>query len=178
MTTDHPTYETAVRNLQRYLRRLSEEGDGNGMFSVPIDGIFDTQTEAAVSEFQRTRRLPVTGRADRVTWDTLFREYEILVRENDTRIYADFFPSAPPNYQTEFGEQSPFISLLQFVLDELRVSYDTLPQFEMSGTFDGDTSLAVKEFQRIHSLPITGRVNLNTWNRLSDAYNRHVRDSQ
>ena len=173
--TNHPTYDTAVRNLQRYLRRLSQNGEGDGVFSVPIDGIYGSQTARAISEFQRTRGLAVTGRADRITWDMLFDEYEKLVREKDTRIFADFFPSLPAEYVTEFGEVSSFISLLQFVLDELRISYDTLPSFDMTGTFDRDTSLAVKEFQRIHGITMTGKVDINTWNRLSDAYNRYVR---
>lgn len=173
--TDNPTYTSAVTNLQRYLRRISEEYDGANLFSVPIDGIYDTRTRDAVSEFQRLNGIEVTGDADKQTWDAIFIEYSRLVREIDGKTDPDFFPLSPENYETDFGEKSIFISALQLVLDELRVSYDSIPAFEMNGTFDGDTSLAVKEFQRIHGLPVTGRVDRNTWNRMSDAFNRYAR---
>ena len=65
--------------------------------------------------------------------------------------------------------------MLQFVLDEIRLVYDTLPNFEMNGTYDADTALAVKEFQRIHGLPITGRVDRSTWNEMANIYNQYAR---
>ena len=34
--TEHPTNRDAVRNLQRYLRRLSYED--NGILPIPVDG--------------------------------------------------------------------------------------------------------------------------------------------
>lgn len=172
---DHVTYPTAVRNLQRYLRRIYDADRSKIIFAVPIDGIYESATRDAVSEFQRIQGLPVTGIADRPTWELLFAEYTLLTEYNDKRIYPVFFPSAPIDYETSFGEKSSFISVLQFVLDELRVSYGTLPSFEMNGTFDGDTSLAVKEFQRLHSLPVTGKVNRRTWNAMADAFNRYAR---
>ncbi len=171
----HPTYETAVRNLQRYLRALADGSEGSEIFAVPIDGIFDSATENALSEFQQRQGLPITGVADRNTFDALYLEY-LRVTLNDRREYRpDFFPASPNNYVTEFGEQSPFISILQFVLDEIRLSYDTFPEFEMNGTYDADTSLAVKEFQRLHAIPITGRVDRRTWNELARAYDIYAR---
>ena len=175
--TDHPTYSDAVVNLQRYLRRLVIFDEEQNILLVPIDGIFGERTKEALIEYQRTRGLPVTGRAEKLTWDTLFTEYERDIRINDRRTFPDLFPASPGNYQTEFGDESAFIKFLQFILDELRISYDSLPPFEQSGIFDGDTSLAVKEFQRIHLLPVTGRVNRDTWNAISDAYNAYARNT-
>lgn len=171
----HANYNTAVENLQRYLRKLADNGEPREIFAVPIDGIYDTKTREAVAEFQRTRGLPVTGTANKITWDALFVEYSHLLHERDRRVYPDLFPKDPPDYETDFGEKSAFISVLQFLLDELRAAYGTLPEFEMNGSYDGDTSLAVKEFQRINLLPVTGRVNRSTWNAISEAYNRYVR---
>ncbi len=169
--TNNLSYGRPVENIQRYLRRLADKYGDRSTFAIPIDGIYDTKTREAVSEFQRINSLPVTGTVDRITWDLLLLEYRDITEAEDRRVYIDFFPKAPPNYETDFGEESAFISILQFVLDELRASYDTLPTFERSGIYDGDTSLAVKEFQRIHALPMTGRVNRRTWNEISDAYN-------
>ncbi len=173
--TNHQTYKDAVSNLQRYLRALSDGREETNIYAIPVDGIFDDRTAEALSEFQRTRNLPITGRADKTTWDALYLEYLLLSAEKGRRSSPDIFPAFPETYQTEFGEGGAFIALLQFVLDELRHSYDSLPLFEMNGTFDGDTSLAVKEFQRIHFLPVTGRVDRRTWNEISTAYNQYGR---
>ena len=172
---NHPTYTDAVTSIQRYLRRIAESEPTRALLIVPVDGIYDTQTRNALSEFQRLRGLPVTGIVDKLTWDTLFIEYRALVDQKDTRISPDLFPAVPIDYETDFGENSAFILMLQFLLDELRIAYDTLPIFEQSGTFDMDTSLAVKEFQRINLLPVTGRVNRRTWNAIARAYNIYAR---
>ena len=73
--TDHPNYNDAVANLQRYLRRLVVFDEYKNIDLVPIDGIFEEQTREALKEYQRTRGLPITGKAEKLTWDTLFAEY-------------------------------------------------------------------------------------------------------
>ncbi len=166
--TEHITERDAIRNLQRYLRRLSYENEG--ISSLPVDGIFDTRTRESLSAFQKSKELPVTGRADRITWELLFAEYDKKKKEEDRRLSPDFFPRNPADYETTLGEQNAFISLVQFVLDELRAVYDSLPPFAQSGIFDEETSAAVREFQRISGLPQSGRVNRNLWNRLSEEY--------
>lgn len=174
--TDHPTERDAVRSLQRYLRRLSYENEA--ILPIPIDGIFETRTRDALSAFQRSMGLPVTGRADKRSWDHLFAEYGRVRREEDRRVYADFFPRSPVNYETTPGETGAFILLLQFILDELRVIYDSLPPFAQSGVFDTETSAAVREFQRIGGLEQSGRVNRELWNRLSEEYNAYATENR
>lgn len=170
---DQPTTERdAIRNLQRYLRRLSEEE--NGILPVPIDGIFDRRTEEALSEFQRMRGFPVTGRADRETFDALYAEYLRLTLEEDLRVPIDFFPSVPPNYETVTGENSAFVTLLQFMLSELTLVYDAYEPPSLTGIFDEETEDAILRFQAIHGLPATGRLNRNTWNRLSEEYKNYL----
>ena len=174
---EHPTYKASVRNLQKYLRALSV-GDDREIFAVPIDGIYEDATENAVIEFQRRNTLPITGRADKATYDAIYLEYLRLTEEDRRRYSPDLFPALPDGYATDFGERGPFIAALEFILDELRIAYDTLPTFERDGTYDGDTALAVKEFQRIHGLPITGRVDRRTWSELSRAYDSYARYSR
>lgn len=172
---EHPTYKDAVKNLQRYLRIFANGERDAEIFSLPIDGIYESATENAVSEFQRRNSLPVTGVADKATFDAVYLQYLEATRKARRMYSPDFFPALPEGYITEFGEKSPFIAALEFVLDEIRVAYDTLPVFERDGTYDGDTALAVKEFQRIHDLPVTGRVDRITWNELGRAYDNYVR---
>ena len=170
--TEPITQRDAVRNLQRYLRRISMED--NNIRPVPIDGIFASRTEEALEEFQRMSNLPVTGRADKITWDTLFREYERLVQTFDQRESPDLFPTVPYRYQTTAGEKSSFITFLQWILTELSVAYDTLSPPPISGIMDEATSRSVSEFQRIHGLTQSGQVDRNTWNRLSSEFNQYL----
>lgn len=158
----------AVRNLQRYLRRLSYED--KGIRPVPVDGIFDTETEEALTEFQRAYGLPATGRADRETWELLYAEYTRLTEEEDRVERIDLFPSEPEHYKTTLGEESAFVLLLQWLLSELTAVYDTLPVLTPNGRFDEATSEAVREFQRRNSLEPTGLVDRNTWNRIAREY--------
>lgn len=166
------TRADAVRNLQRYLRRISMED--NNVLPVPVDGIFASRTTEALAEFQRMSDLPVTGRADKRTWDTLFREYVRLTRALDQRDAPEFFPTSPFRYQTTSGERSSFIKLLQWILTELSVAYDTLSPPDISGIMDEETSRSVSEFQRIQGLPQSGQVDRNTWNRLSTEFNQYL----
>lgn len=163
---------TAVLNLQRYLRRLSYEK--NNILAVPVDGIFDTRTEEALSEFQRMNGLPVTGRADRITWDLLFADYQRLTEEQDRRASPDLFPSTPLRYETTPGEEGLFIHVVQLILNECTVLYDALPLIAVTGIFDAETEEAVRIFQQINELEESGRVDRHTWNRMSEEYNRYL----
>ena len=170
---DPITKSDAVRNLQRYLRRLSYEYPS--ILPVPVDGIFESRTQAALAEYQRLAALPITGRADKATFDALFAEYSRLTRERDLRRYPDFFPRIPTDYETVPEEHSSFVTLLQWMLGELRIIYDTIPDVPLTGIYDDATVSAVLEFQRIHALPQTGRVNRTVWNRMAEEYNQYAR---
>ena len=165
----------AIENLQRYLRRLSYETfEGDAIPSVPVDGIFDRRTEDALSAFQRIYALPVTGRADRATWELLFAEFQRL-SDGDEIVRVDLFPSTPADYVTRRGEQSSFVLLAQWLLSEIEVVYDLLPPVTPSGIYDEPTEAAVREFQRIHALPPTGLLDRRTYNRLIREYELYAK---
>ena len=162
------TQNDAVRNLQRYLRRLSF--DDPDIPRVPIDGIFDTATEDAVRAFQAEYGLLETGRADKATWDRIYDAYLRAERASDRTPITNFFPLYPEGYELAMGEQSLTVSLLQLLLGELSVIYDTLTLADATGIFDEATEQNVRRFQRASLLPETGRVNLQTWNRILRDY--------
>ena len=170
--TEPRTKADAVRNLQRYLRRLSYED--NNILPIPTDGIFAERTKEALMEFQRMEGLPVTGIADRLTWDTLFDRYSRLIRAEDRLRSPDLFPRVPDNYQTTMGETGVFISFLQLLLNELTVIYDALPLLILSGIYDEPTAGSVRRFQELSGLPVTGLVNREVWNRIVEEYNQYV----
>lgn len=154
----------AILNLQRYLRAISFAD--SRITRVPIDGIYGSDTQKAVAEYQRTRGLPETGIVDKSTWDSIYDEYRILTRSADRAPSVNFFPTVPDDYEAARGERSTFITAIQLLLRELSVIYDDFPTIEISGVFDAPTEEAVKIFQLASGLPPTGRVDLVTWNRM------------
>ncbi len=158
----------AIKNLQRYLRAVGEsEGQLN---RVPIDGIFDTATRDALTEFQRSVGLPATGVADKDTWDVLFDEYLRVTEPERTRRGLYFFPENPQGYEVSAGDTLTLVRIIQLLLLELRLTYDIFEDITESGTYDAATEAAIKDFQRINLLPVTGRVDERTWNRIVREY--------
>lgn len=158
----------AVTNLQRYLRRLSYEYPE--VVRVPIDGIFDDATRDALSEFQGIKGLPVTGVADKRTWDSLFSEYK-RITEDERNIQGLYpFPDLPRDYTVSLGDTLTLVRIIQILLSELKVTYDIFEDIAESGTFDDKTQEAVRQFQLINGLPATGEVNKATWNRIVREY--------
>lgn len=156
--------QDAIRNLQKYLRAISFVD--SRITRVPIDGLFDSDTQKAVSEFQASRGLVETGIVDKATWDAIYEEYLELKTLDMPAPPTSFFPSTPPDYEAELGDRLAFVALVQAILRELTVIYDILPVPEISGIFDTDTEQAVKRFQEISLLEPTGRIDRVTYNRM------------
>ena len=67
---------THIYDLQRFLRRIQQEQ--GAVQPLAPDGIFGPETAAAVREFQRRGRLPVTGTANFDTWTAIYAAYLAL----------------------------------------------------------------------------------------------------
>lgn len=162
----------AILQLQRFLRQLSYFDENIG--TVPLDGVFDSDTEGAVRAFQAAEGLPQTGKADLVTWERLYAAYLASLLEKSEPHRIAHFPQIPENYTVEVGETQFLVAIIQNALHELSSTYDKLEGVPQSGIYDADTANAVREFQRIHGLPATGAVDRTTWNAIADAYNRNL----
>ena len=167
--TDHQNFSPAVENLQRYLRQLSY--DEPSIPPPPIDGIFDTRTEQALKSFQRLRGLPVTGSADRETWDRLYRDYRASLAVNSPPRAILIFPLTPTDYALTPGSVGFPVEAMQRMLLELQQHYKELESIERTGVYDQQTQNAILLFQERNSLPPNVEVGLLTWNALVDQYN-------
>lgn len=167
------TERQAIRNLQRYLRFLAEYDQD--IVTVPIDGIYDTQTAQAIRAFQQKYALPVTGIVDQATWEAIYAAYLEAVERHDRTPRVHLFPRTPANYEATLGEESAFVAILQLLLGELTAVYDDFPPPTVTGRFDAATEEAVRLFQTASHLPATGRVDLRTWNRMTEDFDRYTR---
>ena len=168
-----PRYENeaqATLNLQRYLRQLSYHYPE--ITAPPIDGIFDRDTERSLREFQALQGLPVTGRADRRTWEELYALYRASVAENEPPRTVAILPFVAGEILLQKGDDGFTISVLQFMLRELGESLAELEEVEVTGIFDENTARAVKLFRVQNGLPEGETVDLVTWNNLVDRFNR------
>lgn len=168
-----PRYENeaqATANLQRYLRQISYHHPE--ITPPPIDGIFERDTERALREFQAMQGLPVTGRADRRTWDELYSMYRASVAQNEPPRTVAILPFVAGEILLQKGDEGFTINVLQYMLRELGESQIELEEVEISGIFDAKTARAVQLFRAQNGLPEGETVDLVTWNTLVDRFNR------
>ena len=160
-----PFEREAITNLQRYLLQLSFFD--NRIPPVPIDGIFDTATRDSLQAFQRVAGLPATGRGDRVTWDALYLAYLESLAAHGRPEPVYIFPRFPETYSVGLGDEGLLISAIRYLLRELTIDYGgEFEDIPLVGTYDTVTEGAVRQFQMLHGLPVTGRVDRETWNEL------------
>lgn len=166
----HENEAQAIENLQRYLRQLSYHN--SNITPPPIDGIFEKDTEKALREFQAMQGLPVTGRADRRTWEELYALYRASIAENEPPRTVAILPFVAGEILLSEGDEGFTINVLQYMLRELGESLAELEDVEISGIFDDRTARAVRLFRAQNGLTDSETVDLMTWNTLVDRFNR------
>lgn len=152
-----------IRSLQTMLRVLGEHD--NRYQSVIPDGIYGSQTMAAVSNFQRLHGLPVTGITDQTTWETIVAEYEPalihVVEAQPLEIILN------PNEVLQLGDKSPYLYVAQALLIVLAQVYGSIGTPSQNGILDDATADALSSFQMLAGLPMTGNLDKITWKHLA-----------
>lgn len=77
--------------------------------------------------------------------------------------------AVPTELPAASGSSQPIRSL-QYMLNQLAIHNDVLTRLAVDGIFGERTLEAVMVFQRENKLPVTGVVDLTTWNAIRDAY--------
>ena len=84
---------------------------------------------------------------------------------------VDNLPTSFPGYNLSEGACGEEVRQLQNALNKIRGSYPAIPTIKnANGIFGTDTVAAVKKFQSVFNLPVTGIVNFATWYRISAIY--------
>lgn len=155
--------------LQYFLSILSEFYD-NIPF-IDITGVFGEETKNAVIAFQRSNNLKQTGEVDDATWSGIYRDFigienTVLNKESFNILFAKAFSGE----DLSLGAQGANVLLLQQYLDVISRSYKSIPYIDITGLFNKATEEAVRDFQDLMGLKITGVVNKNTWNSITSTY--------
>ncbi|WP_374718524.1 C40 family peptidase [Parageobacillus toebii] len=129
-----------IKELQQLLKE-------KGFFTYPTaTGYFGTITEQAVKAFQASVRLPVTGIVDDAT-------------------YAKLKETAASTAEMKIGSRGNNVKVLQQNLKLL--GYFTYP--EITGYYGTMTADAVRKFQKQYRLPVTGKADRATLEKINEA---------
>ena len=165
-----------VRTLQIRLNRIS--GNFPAIPKIyPVDGIFGEETEEAVKAFQRIFNLDENGIVDSATWYRILYYYNGVKRLSD--LYAERLTYEEVAGQFEepltIGSANPGVFSVQYYLSFISEFINTIPAPPISGYYNEETADAVAAFQETFDLPVTGDVDIVTWNALNDVYRDTVR---
>ncbi len=161
---------SSITEVQRYLRELYHDSEG----MIPLvnpDGIYGPETTAAVMTFQERAGLPPTGQVDLATWNAIYKEYTEALKRRAKPNSISPFPNEK-SYEIDKGEYSDIVAIVQFMLRTIANAYDQIDGIAPDGVYGDATIKDIRTFQKMHGLPVTGRVDKATWDELADAYNR------
>ena len=160
-----------VRVIQLRLNRISANYP-----SIPkillVDGIFGTDTEAAVRRFQEIFGLTADGVVGKSTWYYIRRIYNAVKRLNELDSEGVTLEEVTQQYPGVLreGDASLGVANLQYYLNYLSGFYNTVPPVAIDGTFGATTRAAVIDAQNTFGLVADGIVGEQTWDAIYDAY--------
>lgn len=160
-----------VRTVQIRLNRISANYPSIPKIAV-TDGIFGTDTEAAVRRFQEIFSLTPDGVVGNGTWYRIQNVYIGVKRLNDLNSEGITLSEVTKQYPgvLQLGDSGNPVYNLQYFITYLSQFYETIPAVAIDGSFGESTRSAVQAVQRTFGLPPDGVVGERTWNELYRAY--------
>ena len=160
-----------VRTLQLRLNRISDNYPAIPKIALP-DGVFSFDTEDAVKKFQETFGLTPDGIVGNATWYRILFLYNAVKRLNELNSEGITLSEVTKQFagESKLGDSGVAIRNIQYFLDYLSEFYEEIPSIEIDGIFGTATENAVKAFQRLFEIPISGTVDLQTYDALYRTY--------
>ncbi|MDO5560648.1 MAG: peptidoglycan-binding protein [Oscillospiraceae bacterium] len=160
-----------VKIIQTELNRI-----GDNYPAIPkidqTDGIFSVQTENAVRKFQEIFDLPQTGTVDKATWYSIKRYYSGVKKLTDllSEGISYFEAQVPFSSALSQGMTGEPVRIIQYYLNVIGYFNPNLNQLPLDAVFGPATENAVRDFQELYGLPVTGVVDRATWERITAVY--------
>ncbi len=160
-----------VRTLQLRLNRISDNYPSIPKIEIP-DGVFSFDTEASVKRFQEVFDLTPDGIVGNATWYSVQRIYNAVKRLNELTSEGISLEEVTDQYAEASvrGDTGSQVLNIQYLLAYLAEFYEEIPAPALDGIFGIQTENAVKAFQALFELPITGAVDFLTWDTLYRTY--------
>ncbi len=136
---------------------------------IPINGVFDETTRDAVYSFQRVFGLPIDGIVDEITWNEMYDAYIGIIDSLPDDVVTSVGIPFPGEYLA-IGSGGENVITLQTYLGVVATVYPSIQAPAVTGDFDTQTQEAVREFQRLFDLDVSGVVGPITWDEIADQY--------
>lgn len=157
--------------LQVSLNRISQNYPA--IPKIPtVDGIYGSQTEAAVRAYQQIFGLTPDGIVGPATWYSIVKLYTAVTMLSELRSQGQQFYAinwSPPS-TLQVGSTGDKVRQLQYMLSVLSNYISSIPSVTVDGVYGQGTHAAVLAFQRRYQLPETGTVGEATWDTLYDQF--------
>lgn len=79
-------------------------------------------------------------------------------------------PASWPGNPLDIGSSGPKVRQIQEQLNVIANSYPALPKITADGIYGEATQNAIREFQKVFGLPVTGVVDYSTWYEIQEIY--------
>ncbi len=160
-----------VRRLQIRLNRISDNYPSIPKIALP-DGVFSFDTEDAVKRFQEIFGLTPDGVVGNATWYKVLFIYNAVKRLNELNSEGITLSEVTDQFSeaTRLGDTGDNVRNIQYLLAYLAQFYDRIPPISLDGIYGEATENAVKAFQSLFELDVTGEVDLKTWDALYRTY--------
>ena len=165
-----------VRTLQLRLNRISDNYPSIPKIALP-DGVFSFDTEDAVKRFQEIFGLTPDGVVGNATWYKILFLYNAVKRLNELDSegitlseVTQQFPGA-----TRPGDTGDGVRNIQYLLLYLQQFYSEIPPLTFDGIYGPATEAAVRAFQDLFDIPVTGEVDLVTGDALYRTYQGFIK---
>lgn len=161
----------AVRALQIRLNRISDNYPSIPKIAIP-DGVFSYDTEDAVRKFQEIFSLTPDGIVGKATWYRTQFIYNAVKRLNELDSEGISLSEVTSQYNDELslGSRGLDVANVQYFINYMSAFYDTVPPLAIDGIYGPSTEDAVRAVQRTFGLPVTGILDLDTWEILYRTY--------
>jgi hypothetical protein len=93
--------------------------------------------------------------------------YDIILKEAET---VEGIPMSFPGTTLTIGSSGDSVQMIQRQLNAISNNFPAIPKVTVDGVYGAETQAAVRKFQEIFNLPVTGDVNFGTWYQISNIY--------
>ena len=150
--------------LQVMLNRISQNYPA--IPKVSPDGVFGSNTQDSVKQFQRIFGLTPDGIVGKATWYKLVYLYVGVTQLSELVSQGQTFYTVQFQYPgvLKEGDKGSGVQVLQYMLALLAEFDNALSPVQIDGTFGPVTARAVRNYQGVVGLTVDGIVGRDTWN--------------
>ena len=164
-----------VKSVQVRLNRISSNYPAIPKI-LEVNGVYGGSTEDAVRVFQRIFNLTDDGVVGKATWYRIQQVYNAVKRLSELDSEGLTLEEISRQFPEELsiGSRGNGVRVVQYLLRYVANFDDRIPPISVDGIYGERTASAVRAFQEIYGLPITGAMNEATYSILYDAYRGYI----